>query len=956
VTFFRSWLDMRSRVSETALVAILFAPCVIGGAFQPGFEINAGQFDPQVKFLYRGRGYALLAARRELLLSIPGPSGPARSIRIKLPGAADPEGIDRLPGCVNYLGGPRAVKGVTTYGRIRYRSLQPGIDLILRLDASAQLEYDWIVAPGADPARIRLGFKGASAMRIDQAGDLILDTGFGQLTQRKPSVRQAGLGAVAAGFRLVGKRAVGFSVEHYNPAEPLVIDPVVVYALASGAGEIDQPPIEGGTQTDSVAGIAADSTGNIYVTGLTYSPYFPGPTFGFPPPFERPPAQGYVAKIAPDGTFVYATLFDRLGTVSGPAVDASGAVYFTGFARGNISTAPVTMAAGKACTLQPCGTSSVFVAKLDPTGTFLEYNAYLAGSGGDFGTAIAIDTQGSAYIAGSSSSTDFPLLNAFQSANRAPYGTAFVAKLNPSGTALLYSTYLGGSYGDGASGIAVDSSGNAYVSGFTGSADFPTTPGAFQQKPPAQPNNPQAFVTKFNSAGSSLVYSTLLGGTSADNANVMALDSSGNVFVTSSGIAPTPGAFQTAPGPSISKLNSSGSALVYSTAFGSTTQLNALALDSAGNVYITGSTLDGLPALNPVQSAYAPSPCASYTASGVTPIGFYECAAAFAAELNASGSQLIFSTYLNGYSDVSGHAIAVDVQGNIFVGGSGFLSVSVPTSPSHFGSAFVVKLDPSRNTPVCTAQGVTNAASFVPGLPPGGGLASIFCTGISGISGLTPATVVPLPTTLAGVSVIVNALGVPFGFQSAPLLAVAEGNGYQQINFQVPFEIAAASAADVIVQQGDINSVVTQVPLATSPPGIFKWDATHGAIQHADYSLVTPSHPAAQGEIVLVYCTGLGAVSPAVADGVTAPLSPLALTVQTPSVTIAGQSAAVLFSGLVPGQIGMYQLNVRVPANAPLGEDDLVISFPPVQALVPPYNGFSTTVPLDSAPVKISIQ
>jgi len=292
---------------------------------------------------------------------------------------------------------------------------------------------------------------------------------------------------------------------------------------------------------------------------------------------------------------------------------------------------------------------------IDPV---LSYSTYLGGSGGDSGTGIAVDSSGNAYVTGSTSSTDFPTVNPFQATNNARYGTAFVTKFNAAGSALVYSTYLGGSNGASGNGIAVDSSGNAYVTGQTSSTDFPTV------NPFQATNNTDggltAFVTKFNAAGSALVYSTYLGGSWWDNGTGIAVDSSGSAYVTGSTNSadfPTVNPFQANWGGAfVTKFNAAGSALVYSTYLGGsdTTYGTGIALDSSGDAYVTGGTNSpNFPTVNPFQA----------TRNG----GYWWTA--FVAKLNAAGSALVYSTYLGGGWWDNGTGIAVDSSGNAYVTG-----------------------------------------------------------------------------------------------------------------------------------------------------------------------------------------------------------------------------------------------------------------------------------------------
>jgi hypothetical protein len=238
------------------------------------------------------------------------------------------------------------------------------------------------------------------------------------------------------------------------------------------------------------------------------------------------------------------------------------------------------------------------VSKLNSTGSALLYSTYLGGSSEDLGFGVALDESGNAYVTGATDSSDFPTTaGAFQTTLLAAFGSVFISKMNALGSALVYSTYLGGSVRDQADGIPVDALSNAYVTGVTLSSDFPTTPGAFQTR--LRGNN-NAFVTKLNSAGSSLLYSTYMGGSGGDEGSDIAVGTSGNAYVTgvtvSSDFPTTPGAFQTTYGGKldafVAKLNAAGSSLLYSTYMGGSGEDfgSGIAIDASGNVYVTGFT------------------------------------------------------------------------------------------------------------------------------------------------------------------------------------------------------------------------------------------------------------------------------------------------------------------------------------------------------------------------------
>ena len=529
-------------------------------------------------------------------------------------------------------------------------------------------------------------------------------------------------------------------------------------------------------------------------------------------------------------------------------------------------------------------------------------------------------------------------------------GAVAVAKVNAAGTALLYSTVFGGSQYDYSSAIGVDADGAAYVTGYTSSPNFPITAGAFQQQLPPifDLYVTSAFVTKLNPAGTALVYSTYLGGSSATRGNGIAVDASGNAYVAGGTAYGT----QTAQTAFVTKLNSTGTELVYSTSFDGA-EANAIALDAQGNAQVTGLTFGGLPVYHAFQPGFYPRLLATYTASGDTTYGWATCSDGFVAGLDQSGLILLYSTYLNGYQQeqqVSGLAIAVDEQGNTYAGGFGALALAATNPLSNDGGAFVVKLRQAGAPPFFTRQSITNGASFASGLVESGGLASIFAAGLTGISGIVQATGYPLPTELAGVQVKID--GLP-----APLLAVSDQGGSQQVNLQVPFG-ADEWVLDVEVSQNGLTAWVPRVDTQSTAPGLFTLDGIYGAIEHGtDYSLVTPQSPAQPGEIVVLYGTGLGPVTPAVAGGVPAPAA-VSSTVRIPTVAVGGQAANVEFSGLTPGLIGVYQINVRVPQNASSGDQDVVVSFPPYKVCCTGGGSAQSyiTVVVDSEPVKLPVR
>jgi len=471
----------------------------------------------------------------------------------------------------------------------------------------------------------------------------------------------------------------------------------------------------GGPGDDVGTAIAADASGNSYVAGTTLGS-FPVTPGAYDTTYNGGQDDVFVAKFDTSGSLLWSTYLGgpTYETALGIAVDSAGNVYVTGQAGGAFPTT-----AGAYQTAYHGGTYDAFVTKLNASGSAIIYSTYLGGSADDYGGLnIAVDASGNAYIGGSTRSSDFPTTpGAFQTTKPGFEGvnSATVTKLNATGSALIYSTYLGGTnffvYSEGVYGIAVDGSGNAYVTGLTAATDFPTTAGAFQATSPGGGPN-QVFVTKLNPTGSGLIYSTYLGGSGGSIVSSgIAIDSSGDAYVTgatgSSNFPTTPGAAQTtfAGGSAdafVSKLNATGSALVFSTYLGGSGNDYApsygggIGLDASGNVYVTGyTTSTNFPTADAVQSTYG---------GGTSD--------AYAAKLNANGTALVYSTYLggSGADTTSLGGIAVDGSGNAYVTGS-TSSTDFPTANAFqatygggSGDAFIAKIT-TNQPPTADAGG-----------------------------------------------------------------------------------------------------------------------------------------------------------------------------------------------------------------------------------------------------------
>jgi len=697
------------------------------GRLPLSFEANQGQTDARVKFVSRGDGFGLYLTAQEAVLSlhkptasgtdgragahgrshlalspnlkgsVPAPDADKQEaaqeskdswdvIQMQLAGAnpqARTEGEERLPGTANYFLGDDPAKwhaNIPTFARVRYREVYPGVDLVY-YGNQRQLEYDFVVSPGASERPIRLQFAGASAVSLDAAGNLEIAAKNGSIEFHKPEVYQTVAGVrrpVAGSFRQLGVNTVGFSVGAYDRSKPLVIDPILAYSSYLG-----------GNDQEYVVALAADPSGNAYVTGLTWSLSFPLTPGAFQAVNYATGANqvstAFVSKFNASGTaLLYSTFIggDAIGDRPHEqgdyghaiAVDSSGEAYVTGYTFS--SNFPVTANAfQKGNRAANSGYATGFVTKLNNTGTGLIYSTFLGGSTLDEPFGITFDAAGNAYVAGVTFSTDFPVTaGVIQTTNRSAAISGFndfITKLNPTGSGLVYSTYLGGSSENGSelgnlyweNPIVVDKSGNAYVAGFSLSSNFPVTTGAFQTVAHA---GYTVTVSKLNPAATGLIYSTYLGGSTFSLPQGLAVDSLGNAYVAGytddADFPVTKGAFQTtnkarlnanSMGASqdngfLSKINPTGTGLVYSTYLGGTTgpwggdDIYGVAVDSTGDAYVTGAAM----------SADFPVTANAYqkTNAGATQCctGSTYTTDAFLTEFNPAGTALVYSTYFGG--------------------------------------------------------------------------------------------------------------------------------------------------------------------------------------------------------------------------------------------------------------------------------------------------------------------
>lgn len=671
------------------------------------FEPNRGQTDSRVKFLSRAGHRTLWLTNEEAVLAVGRPSRPSRNgalaegapadqaasavLRMKFLGANSSVAIageDQQVATANYfIGNPEQWRTkIPVYSRVRYSSLYPGIDLVF-YGNNRELEYDMVVAAGADPGQIKLAVAGADEIRIDTRGNLVLKTSQGEVTQQKPKVYQrkgTRLTAVAGEYVITGKDEIGFRLGNYDRHTAVVIDPVLRYStLLGGSSDIDRGNA-----------IAVDSSNRAVVAGFTCSQDFPL-SGGITPPSSRF-CSVFITKVDFTGSrLVFSTVLGGNASGAGVALDSAGDIYITGVTRG--SNFPITPGAFQGSFGGGFPNGDAFVTKLNPSGSALLYSTFLGGDNDDEGLGIAVDSAGNAYVTGFTLSKNFPTTSgAFQRecklASTGACLSTFVTKLNSAGSSALYSTFLNGANTNllvGFGGIAVNQAGNAFVTGVTAANDFPTTAGSAQ---PVFGGIEDAFVTELSSSGSHLIYSTFLGGADVDQAKAIALDSAGNAYVTGFTFSkgyPVKNAFQQhcalingrCSNAFVTKLNPTGSALLYSTYLG------------RGDDFGTG---------------VAVTPNGQATVAGITSAKNFPTTqnafqrliggqlGGFVTRFDPVG-KLIYSSYLGGNAAESLPAVALDRDTNAYV--TGQAGSDYPVTPAAFqqtlkggGDAFVAKV------------------------------------------------------------------------------------------------------------------------------------------------------------------------------------------------------------------------------------------------------------------------
>jgi uncharacterized protein (TIGR03437 family) len=764
------------------------------------FEENLGQTDAEVRYVSRGRGYALFLTPQETVLSFrngnnahdlraeAASSGDnPRVLRMKLTGR---QGQGELRGEQPQAASSHYFRGndpsrwrprVPHYSRVRDLAVYAGIDLVY-YGAQGSLEFDFVVAPGADPRQIEMEFSGQQSLSIEEGGQLVLELGGKSVRYERPLLYQeqhARQVAVSGRYQRRGPDRVGFELAaNYDPWRPLIIDPVLNYSTFLGD-----------TDDEQGVSIAVDSQGNSYITGTTQSSRFPTTAGAVQPRFGGPEDDVFVAKLNPIGdTLVFSTF---LGANSndrgrGIAIGSDGSVYVAG----ETESVEFPVTEGVWQKVFGRGGRDAFVAKISADGSRLVYSTFIGSNDQDWATDVGVDTLGQAHVTGGTRSSEFPTTPLAPQTLHGDGIDAFLVKMKPDGSGPVFSTFLGGGSDDEGSAIALDPFNTIYVTGYTDSDNFPVTAGAFQ---PQKDSDEDAFVVKIFDSGAKLAYSSFLGGNGPDFGNAITIDSTGNAYVTgftrSNDLFRTPPVFQ-------NDYNGSGDAFLVKIVEAPRLQIqrmtylgtseedtsNGVVVWNDGSVTVAGHTKSAnFPvSARPIQEAFGGGD-----------------GDAFVATVDPLFRQLTFSTFLGGEGRDEVRDLARDDAGSVYVAGvtsSRDFPVTggaLQETKSDGDDVFVLKISETL-----TVTSVS-AASFDPNAPvAANSIASAFGPDLA--PDTAQATTRPLPTELLGVRLnVIDSAGVSRG---AALFFVSP----RQINFLVPEGTVEGAATVEVSRDGEV--------------------------------------------------------------------------------------------------------------------------------------------------------
>ena len=649
------------------------------------FEANQGQWNSAVR-------YAARSESGTVYLTEHGPVLANRNHRIDFRllhsnPASRLEGLERLRVRTNYFVGDRSRwhLDVPQYGRVAYRGVYPGIDVVYYGNRN-QLEYDLVLRPGADPRDIRLQFRGADGVSVTTEGDLSVKSGGAHFVQKRPVIYQedpqtAARHPLEGRYVLMGRGVVGVRVNAYDRSQPLVIDPVLEYSS-----------FVGGSMTDQIAAVASDSQGYLYGVGYTNNSdlvFSPGALQVSDNGTNNVIAVEFDPTQSGANSLLYLSYLGgtRSDAATALTLDSQGQMYITG----TTTSSDFPLAGNSIQTSYKISSTStvflpeVFVAIINPNAA-LVYGTYFGGSGGDTPYAIALDSQNNIYVEGTTSSTDFPATaTAYQTALWGPSDT-FLFKFNANSSSVTYATYLGGEAADDGRGLAVSSSGLVYFAASTWSTLFPLAGSPYQYSLIGYENLIVGVIDPTQSGVSSLVYATYFGGSMLEEVRQITLDSSGRMYLTGFTLSPdfptTANALIPAmPGPAagfVTRVNPAAPPaqfLDYSTFLGGSGGdiAYSIAVDNAGLVYVTGYTVS-------IDFPVTPGAIQSYYGSGVD---------LFLVKFDpsvAGTAGLLYGTYLGGNGIHVPGTLALAPDGSIFIGG--YTNSDLQITPSAYQGSY----------------------------------------------------------------------------------------------------------------------------------------------------------------------------------------------------------------------------------------------------------------------------
>ena len=930
-------------MTKVAVILSVALTAASAATLPAGFQRNAGRFDPRISFVAQGREYGVSLEPGAVRFLLSGKDHKPGAVVLRFPGSRPTQAVADGPplGHVNYFIGDdpaRWARNLDQYARVRYPNLYKGIDLALYENAG-RLEHDFIVQPGADPRAIALDFSGANPPRLNPDGALLLGAAQGELRFEPPSLYQEIDGrkvTVDGGFRLDrAARVVRFDVGAYDRSRELVIDPTVVFTV-NLAGS--------GVQTGLA--VTSDAQGNMYIAGVTTSMDLQtlNPA---QPAFGGGIGDVFIAKWDLTGKLIYATYLggssqDQPQQIK---VDAQGNAVILGFTHSPDFPAVNPLPSGGYPAPNPdvAGKAVSFIAKLDPTGSKLVYSTLLWSNNLETfdSTGMALDSAGNAYVTGfdvlqAAPSVSSPRLTPTAGAYKSPslaaaFNHAWVAKLSTTG-ALVWDAVIGGSNQEQASGIDVDSSGQVYVAGFTGSANFPVTPNNGIQQTLISKSAGNAFLAVLNPTGSQLVYGTYFGGSGTDIASSVAAIPGVGVAIggrtTSPDLPVTPDASQKTLIPNkhngfYALFNPPGLTIPPS----ATSQAPMAATDLKPrdeNSIITLTYESGV---------------VEKTTFLVTDYIHYEFVVLIDSDTGDVLSIIVFETTTTvlgpfdpfpaetksvEFVDVPPGTIDAEVEGilnGLGLGTQVSLTGAYPAStplPGRVRPMDTTLAAPAIGLRLAYPPVVVNAASFAPSAVSPGEIVTLYG------SNLGPSTLTTAQLDSSGQKLSTSVAGTRVFFDNDPAPIVYTSAG--QVSVIVPYSVQGKTSVSVIPFYNNALQDTMTVPIADAAPGIFTADGKQAAAINPDGSYNSASNPAARGSTVVLFATGEGQTDPPGVDGLIA-TSVYPKPVLPVSVTIGGQPAALAYYGAAPDlTAGLMQLNVTIPLNIQPGNAAVVLT------------------------------